>query len=54
MWIEEGHPVPDDIFSNFVWTKRTAATRAQPCYGTLVTEILSQEEVGDAGYHPES
>ena len=49
MWIEEGHPVPDDVFSNYVWTRRPAATHAETSNGTPVTESLSQEEVGDAG-----
>ena len=49
MWIEEGHPVPDDVFCKYVWTRRPAATHAETSNSAPVTDILTREEVGDTG-----
>ena len=45
MWIEEGHPVPEDICNNYQWIKRTpvkARTFRENYYDKPVTRILAE------------
>ena len=52
MWIEEGHPVPEDICNNYQWIRRAplkARTFRENYYDKPVTRILAEEEVGNSG-----
>ena len=50
MWIDENHPVPDDVSSRYKWIKRTMAKIDVQCsrWNTPnVTQILGQDEIGN-------
>ena len=52
MWIEEGHPIPEDICNNYQWIRRTpvkARTFRENCNDKSVTRILAEEEIGNSG-----